>query len=50
MSPPTAKAVSVIVPHCLPGPSGSSGRSLPQDADELRERLGGGGERLDLIV
>jgi hypothetical protein len=41
--------VFVIVPPCIPGSSGSSRRSLLQDADELRERLGGGGERLDLI-
>src|SRR5580704_14535746 len=50
MSQPTAKVVFVIVPPCLPGSYGSSGRSLLQDVDELRERLGGGGERLDLIV
>src|ERR1700735_4175242 len=50
MSPPTAKVVFVIVPRCIPGSSGSARRSLLQDVDELRERLGGGGERLDLLV
>src|SRR6266545_4895608 len=34
----------------MPGSSGSSRWSLLQDVDELRERLGGGGERLDLLV
>src|SRR5580700_28677 len=50
MSPPTAKVVFVIIPPCLPGSSGSSRRSVLQDADELRERLGGDGESRDLFV
>jgi hypothetical protein len=50
MSPPTAKVVFVIVPPCLRCSSGSSRRSLLQDVDELRERLGGGRECRDLLV
>jgi hypothetical protein len=52
MSPPTAKVVLVIVIvlPSIPGSSGSSRGSLLQDIDKLRERGGGRGERLDLLV